>query len=120
MLEKYNWVKIDWSNIPDTIISRPTENQAFSNLSKFSHFIRTYGLKPKFTEFEQRILRLDLKIQLEVIPVSESQLKLGLKVRKPIVIYEIANITNHTAEFIQKSFDRIQHKLELMEYLYND
>lgn len=112
-----NWISIDWSNNNQDVIHRPTENLAFRNLEKFSNFIKNYGINPKFTHFEKRIMELDLKIQLEVIPVSEKQLQLGFKVRKPIIIYEIADLTNHTASFIQKTFDCIEQKLELMEYL---
>lgn len=112
-----NWIKIDWSNSNQDVINRPTEILAFRNLDKYSKCIRNYGINPRFTDFEKRILDLDFKIQLEIIPISERQLLAGIKVRKPIVIYEIANLTNHTASFIQKTFDVIEQKIELGEYL---
>lgn len=102
-------------------IYRPTEIEAFRNIDRENRIYKEWGYNPHFTDFEKRVYFLDLEIRSNVIPRAVKHNKTAInhadELRVPIAVYEIANITNHTPDFIQKVMETIDNKVWLRQRL---
>jgi len=95
-------------------VYRPTEILAFANIEKEEKIIRDFGYSPHFTDFERKIYFIDLELKSKIIPNAEKHNKTvqthSESLRVPIVVHEIANITGHTPDYIQRVMEDIDNK----------
>lgn len=102
-------------------VYRPTEIEAFRNIERENRVAKEWGYNPHFTEFEKRVYSMDLEIRSKIIPDAIRHNNKAVthadELRVPIVIYEIANITKHTPDFIQRTMETIDNKVWLRQRL---
>lgn len=95
-------------------VYRPTEIQAFINIEKENKILSEYGVNIHFTEFEKKTYALDLYIKKEIIPKALALNKREPdKYRVPNALHEIASVTNHTPDYIQRVLGDIDDKIWL-------
>lgn len=112
------WTKPDiWQNVGANVVSRPTEQQAISNIALQSKYIRNLSKwQLELTEQELLVYKIDRLINSTDFDIEYYKKKYKVY-NKDLPIVKISKITGYSLEYTRKLLKNISSKIYLCDVI---